>query len=241
MDSKLTIPVPKRLSLAEACTVGVAAYTASLAVFKDLKIPIPDPKRLPSLKEEWALVLGGASSVGKMAIQILKACGYKVIATASIGSFGVVKAAGADECVNYKQELDVIVSEIVEKTGGVMYRAFDAVGKNYEIAAPLFEAINGPGQRFTTTNDWEPKPPSDFFQSCAVSLGPVGRPEAKELNADIASYIPFLYAMLDSGKLTGSESITVGAPGLESIPEAYAYQKAGKGVNKKVIVNISDV
>jgi len=66
----------------------------------------------------------------------------------------VVKAVGADECVNYKQEQDVIVSEIVEKTGGVMYRAFDAVGKNLEIATPLFQAINGPGQRFTTTNDW---------------------------------------------------------------------------------------
>jgi hypothetical protein len=87
----------------------------------------------------------------------------------------------------------------------------------------------------------ESQAPSDFFQSCAVSLGPVGRPEAKELNADLESYIPFLYAMLDSGKLTGSEYVTVGAPGLESIPEAYAYQKAGKGENKKVIVNIADV
>jgi hypothetical protein len=85
------------------------------------------------------------------------------------------------------------------------------------------------------------KPPSELFQSCAVSLGPVGRPEAKELNADIESYIPFLYAMLDSGKLTGSAYITLGAPGLESIPGAYAYQKAGKGENKKVIVNISDI
>ena len=65
-----------------------------------------------------------------------------------------MKAAGADECVNYRQEQDVIISEIVEKTGGVMYRAFDAVGKNSEIAPPLFQAINGPGQRFTTTNDW---------------------------------------------------------------------------------------
>jgi hypothetical protein len=81
--------------------------------------------------------------------------------------------------------------------------------------------------------------PSDFFQSCAINLGPVGRPESKELNADIESYIPFLYAMLDAGKLTGSEFVTVGE-GLESIPEAYAYQKSGKGENKKVIVNISD-
>jgi hypothetical protein len=66
----------------------------------------------------------------------------------------VAKAAGADECVDYKQEQGLIVSEIVEKTGGVMHRAFDAVGKNLDIALPIFRAINGPGQRFTTTNDW---------------------------------------------------------------------------------------
>jgi NADPH:quinone reductase-like Zn-dependent oxidoreductase len=83
MDSNLTIPVPQRLSLAEACTVGVAAYvslintriglifqSATLAIFKDLKVPIPSPKNLPSPKQEWALVLGGASSIGKMAIQV---------------------------------------------------------------------------------------------------------------------------------------------------------------------------
>jgi len=213
--------------------------TAALAIFKDLKIPIPSPADLPAPKGEWALVLGGASSVGKMAIQILKVCGYKVIATASKSSFGVAKAAGADECVDYKQEQDAVISEIIEKTGGVMYRAFDAVGKSSQIAAPMFQAINGPGQRFTTTNDWDSKQPSDFFQSCAVSLGPVGRPESKELNADIESYIPFLYAMFEAGKLTGSEFVVAGE-GLESIPAAYAYQKSGKGENKKVIVHISD-
>jgi hypothetical protein len=56
--------------------------------------------------------------------------------------------------VDYKQEQDAIISEIIQKTGGVMYRAFDAVGKNLQIAAPLFQAINGSDQRFTTTNDW---------------------------------------------------------------------------------------
>jgi threonine dehydrogenase-like Zn-dependent dehydrogenase len=65
----------------------------------------------------------------------------------------VAKAAGADECVDYKQEQDAVISEIIEKTGGVMYRAFDAVGKSWQIATPMFQAINGPGQRFTTTNE----------------------------------------------------------------------------------------
>jgi len=47
--------------------------------------------------------------------------------------------------------------------------------------------------------------------------------------------------MLEAGKITASEYVTVGDPGLKSIPEAYAFQKSGKGGNKKVIVNISDI
>jgi hypothetical protein len=47
--------------------------------------------------------------------------------------------------------------------------------------------------------------------------------------------------MLEAGKLIPSEYILVGKPGLEAIPEAYAFQKAGKGGNKKVIVNVADV
>jgi hypothetical protein len=45
--------------------------------------------------------------------------------------------------------------------------------------------------------------------------------------------------MLEAGRLTGSEFVIAGE-GLESIPAAYAYQKSGKGGNKKVIVHISD-
>ena len=109
--------------------------TAALAIFGDLNIPLPDAKKLPAGKNEFALVLGGASAVGKVcnpyrissntasclqdistcscsskpytffsichcvlalntnpfkaASQLLKACGYKVIATASPSSFDV--------------------------------------------------------------------------------------------------------------------------------------------------------
>jgi len=65
-----------------------------------------------------------------------------------------VKATGAHECVDYQQEQNIIVSEVVKKTEGAMYRAFDAVGKNLQIAMPMFQAINGTDRRFTTTNDW---------------------------------------------------------------------------------------
>jgi NADPH:quinone reductase-like Zn-dependent oxidoreductase len=60
-----------------------------LGIFNGLNVPVPDPKNLPAPKDEWALVFGGASSVGKIALQILKLAGYKVVTTASPKSFDV--------------------------------------------------------------------------------------------------------------------------------------------------------
>jgi NADPH:quinone reductase-like Zn-dependent oxidoreductase len=44
--------------------------TSSLAVFGKLGVPVPDPKNFPAPKDDWALVLGGSSSVGKAAVQV---------------------------------------------------------------------------------------------------------------------------------------------------------------------------
>jgi hypothetical protein len=71
-------------------------------------------------------------------------------------------------------------------------------------------------------------------------LGPIGRPDAVELNAEIAGFLPLLADLLDQGKLLPAEYVTVGGTGVESVPEAYEFQNSGKGGNKKVVVKIQD-
>jgi NADPH:quinone reductase-like Zn-dependent oxidoreductase len=77
MDSSVTLPVPEKITLAQASTIGAGAYTAGLGVFYGLQIPLPDLDTPPSEKDEWVLVLGGASSVGKFTIQV----GCRIIIT----------------------------------------------------------------------------------------------------------------------------------------------------------------
>jgi NADPH:quinone reductase-like Zn-dependent oxidoreductase len=84
MDAAVATPKPPNITTVEAATVGVGFYTACLGVFGGLNIPIPkDQKNLPAATGEPVLVLGGSSSVGKFAIQLLKALGYKVLTTGS--------------------------------------------------------------------------------------------------------------------------------------------------------------
>lgn len=89
MDAEVTIPKPSKITLPEAATAGVGILTAFLGIFDGLKIPLIDPENLPAPKDQWVLIFGGASSVGKAAVQTLKACGYKVVTTCSEKSFEV--------------------------------------------------------------------------------------------------------------------------------------------------------
>ena len=73
-----------------------------------------------------------------------------------------------------------------------------------------------------------------------VKLGPIGRPEATELGAQISAFIPLIVSLIESGKVVPAEYEIIGDTGFESAIEAYAYQGAGKGGNKKVLVKLQD-
>ena len=85
----VTIPKPKNLSFAQASATGAGILTAFDGIFDGLKLPLVDAENLPEAKNEWVLVFGGASTVGKFAVQTLKLCGYKVVTTCSAKSFEV--------------------------------------------------------------------------------------------------------------------------------------------------------
>lgn len=89
MDASVTIPKPANISLAQASASGVGLLTASLGVFDGLQVPLPNASSLPDTRGEWALVFGGAGSVGQFAVQLLKVSGFKVVATCSTKSFDV--------------------------------------------------------------------------------------------------------------------------------------------------------
>ncbi len=78
----------------------------------------------------WALVHAGASGVGSMAIQIVKAMGARVITTTSAGKVAAVQALGADVVVDYGSA--DFVEAVQEATGGAgVDTVLDVVGGDY--------------------------------------------------------------------------------------------------------------
>lgn len=78
----------------------------------------------------WALVHAGASGVGSMAVQIVKAMGAHVVTTTSAGKVDAVRALGADVVVDYGSEDFVAAAK--EATGGRgVDVVLDVVGGDY--------------------------------------------------------------------------------------------------------------
>ena len=101
------LPVPEGLSALEAATLPETYFTVWSNVF--------DRARLS--EGESLLVQGGSSGIGVTAIQLARALGHRVFATAgSADKCRAVEALGADRGINYRDEDFVAV--IKELTNG---------------------------------------------------------------------------------------------------------------------------
>src|SRR5712691_10681277 len=96
-------PKPKSLTYGEAAAVPVVALTAWQALIDTAKLRAG----------QTVLIHGGSGGVGTFAIQIAKARGAKVIATASTPNQDLLKQLGADVAVDYtKQKFEDVAKDV---------------------------------------------------------------------------------------------------------------------------------
>lgn len=105
---------PDRLSHVEAAALPMAGLT-SLQAFDDIAQLQPGQR---------VLIHGGGGGVGHIAVQIAKAMGAEVIATASAAKHDFVKRLGADRLIDYKTvDFTTVVTDVDV--------VFDLVGNGY--------------------------------------------------------------------------------------------------------------
>src|SRR5215831_3315274 len=106
---------PRRLSFEEAAGIPVVGETAWRAL-----VTIADAKA-----GQRVLILGGAGGVGSSAVQIAKARGAYVVATASPSHNELLRSLGADEVVDYHnvrfeeklKDIDVVLNTVDADAG----------------------------------------------------------------------------------------------------------------------------
>ena len=122
------LPVPPKLSMVEAAATPETFFTVWHNVFE----------RGALKSGETLLVHGGTSGIGTTAIQLAKAFGSKVFATAgSPEKCEACRKLGADLAINYKTEDFVAATKAAGKGADVILDMIggDYIERNYEAAA----------------------------------------------------------------------------------------------------------
>ncbi|ORY84324.1 quinone oxidoreductase [Protomyces lactucae-debilis] len=122
------LPMPDGWSFVDACGLYVTAPTSYLALVNRAQLK----------KGETCLVHAAAGGVGLAAVQIAKALGAIVIATAgSADKLQVAKDFGADHCVNYtdKDYLDQIKKITKGKGCDVIYDPVGKIQESFKVVA----------------------------------------------------------------------------------------------------------
>ncbi len=133
-DAGLVLPVPENLGLVEAAALPEALATVDLAVF-----------RIGRLRRgETVLIHGGSGGVGTIGIQMARAVGARVVATAGgAGRCRRCEALGAHRCADHRRER--FEDAVAEVSGG---RGADVILDI--VGAPYLErhvAVAAPGGR----------------------------------------------------------------------------------------------
>ncbi|KAJ7628529.1 chaperonin 10-like protein [Roridomyces roridus] len=122
--------IPDHVSFNEGSVLGLGMTSAAYSLFEKTTLALDLPKpggNKPNGKV--LLVWGGASSVGACAIQLAKAAGYTIAATASAKNFDLLREIGAEHVFDYNK--DGVVDDIVDtlKDKGDMAGVFSAIAR----------------------------------------------------------------------------------------------------------------
>ena len=103
----MTGKLPESVAYKDAAVLPICLATAAVGLFQKDTLALPHPKVEVEDVGKTVLIWGGASSVGSCAIQLAKAAGLKVAATAGKYNLEYVKSIGADWAFDYRSESNV--------------------------------------------------------------------------------------------------------------------------------------
>ncbi|KAG9035680.1 hypothetical protein FRB95_010918 [Tulasnella sp. JGI-2019a] len=224
------IVIPKdKISYQQAAPFGVALSTAVQALYHGLNLP---PPWEPAKETFPILIWGGSTAIGIYAIKLAKLSGLSVLTTASPKNHDFLKELGADVVFDYK---DPDAPRLIrEWSHGGISAALDTVSDQDSV--PLVaQALGDKGGKIITVLPPGPTGRSNVETSLTwVSTGiDPSHPESFAKMSDWYRRVPGYVSELNI------MPIKIWEGGLDAIPEALEYMKAGKVSAQKIVVNVS--
>lgn len=191
-EDEVALPAPPSLSMVEAAGLPETIFTVWNNVFERGRLK----------PGEWLLVHGGTSGIGVTAIQIAKAFGAKVIATAgSDAKCDACRALGANVAVNYRTT-DFVKAAREATAGKGVDVTLDMVGGDYTERNIIAAAEDGRIVQIATLSGAEVKINVARLMMKRVTLtGSTLRPRTREVKVGFAAAIETqIWPMIASGR-----------------------------------------
>ncbi len=223
-EETIALPVPVGLSMVQAAAVPETFFTVWNNVFE----------RGGLKAGEWFMVHGGTSGIGTTAIQLAKAFGAQVIATA--GSDDKCRACldlGADRAINYRTEDFVAICKDVTGGKGVNV-TLDMVGGDYTDKNIMVAAEDGRIVQIATLGGMDVRLNIARMMMKRVTLtGSTLRPRTREVKAGFAKALEQkVWPLIAAGKVKVVMDSTFG---LAHAADAHRRMETSEHIGKIVL------
>ena len=229
VDERIVGFKPKRLDFAEAAALPLTTITAYEAFFDRLGID-----RDGADKGQSVLIIGAGGGVGSIAIQLAKAAGLVVIATASRPETASwVKELGADHVVNHRQPM-------IEQVRALGFLHVDHVAifndmRHWETAVELIRPQGG----IVTIDDTDlPMPMAGMKMKAASLHWEFMFARAMHQTADMIEQhhlLNYVANEIDAGRIRTTLDKVLSPINAENIKAAHALIETGQAKGKIVV------
>ncbi|KAK1830683.1 putative zinc-binding dehydrogenase [Podospora conica] len=246
-----TLRMPPRMTFETAMALNPACIcTVALALHQSFGLPAtPDEAaELGVTTKDTVLVYGGSSSVGLLAIQMLKLLGHHVVTTCSPRNFSLVKQYGADAVFDYRSR--TCAMDIRTYTKNKLRRVIDPFGEAATTAL-CFEAMGRAGGIYCSLETYQQSLCTRRTVKHSLVMGPAilgrgvllpepyGVPPDPELHAWSKRFFRSLQGLIDENKIKPLPMERLQPGGFETVIAGLEILKSKKVSGKKLVVRVS--
>ncbi|KAF1990947.1 oxidoreductase-like protein [Aulographum hederae CBS 113979] len=228
--------IPSHVSFAQAAVLPLSIATASVGLFQKAHLALPYPSKEPKPTNKLLLVWGGSSSVGSSVIQLARAAGVTVWATASTKRHGYVKEIGAERAFDYSQDgVAESIATAIKESGKEFIGVYDSISEEdtWKCISPIISSVGTGHVVGVLPPPFPGYPPPDTPNTSHVVATTIitNEPEVGK-----AVFIDYVGEALEAGMLLAKPDPIVVEGGLGSLQEAFTIQKKGVSAAKVVVV-----
>lgn len=234
LSAEMTTRLPDDVTLTDAVVLPLGVSTAAAGLFQPDQLGLALPAAAARDRGETVLVWGGSSSVGSNAVQLARAAGYRVVATASPHNHDLVRSLGAAEVVDYRDR--AVVADVVRSLEGHVLAGTVAIGAgSLSRAVAIARRVDGTGRVASAY----PTPATAARRLVVRPLGVHvsaiwgGTPAQNVVGP--AVFTQFLPAALAEGRYRPAPPAVVVGDGLAAVPAGLERLRAGVSARKLVV------